>query len=220
MHRLLEREDELLRIQQRRFGVMRLLVPGLEIGWRSFLPQAQVLAGRFRKLRAQRCPDRRAQAVLPLVDAFQKRSLALGTRRAAAELVRLGELFEESRWVLDAVDAEFQRIHVHRADLHAHLAARAERARGEERKVRLALALAQTRGGHTQKQQKPCEAARAHPTVHCNPSFKMFHRDTPRKLGLPATGLHRGCGKFSNSSTVSRRISPGSDPFGPVWYRI
>src|ERR1022692_4220466 len=47
--------------------------------------------------------------------------------------------------------------------------------------------------------------------------LSMFHRDTPRKLGLAATGRHSGCGKRINSSTVSLRISPGSQPEGPVW---
>src|SRR5439155_835431 len=113
-----------------------------------------------------------AQAVLPIVDAFEQRALVRRAGRASAELVRIFQLPEELQRIVDAIDAKFQCVNVEGAELDRGLASRARSAIAVEREIPFGLRLAECRSRCRQQRQCP---QRLHAA-----SLKMFHRYTPR----------------------------------------
>ncbi len=197
------------RIQHGRFGVVGLA--GGRVGPMEKI--VEVGRGRLRELRAHRAADSRAQARFPVVNDFQERGLMRRAGHASTELVRVFELLEELQGVVDAVDAEIERIHVRRAERHTGRAVRAEGVAAAQGKIRLVFRLPQAGRRHGQQEQHMRQRIPFH-----DASLRMFQRYTPRKLRLRPMGLHCGSGNRSSSGRLRRRISPGSEPSGPVWY--
>ena len=146
-----------------------------------------------------------APLVFPVVEAFEQGQGLGRLRLTAAELVEVFEIGEEADRVLDAVEAEFERLHAPGTDLHGGFVARGPHAGTGDREEGLLVLL---RGERESGEDGQCEEER----FHGGQSRRRLSRQQPRKLALPGTGRHSGDGWARRSATATLRTSPE----GPV----
>ncbi len=94
---LVEREHQLLRIEQWRFGVVGGVGRGGSLAGACRGRGFEVRAGGFGELSAEVAANVGAQLALPFVEALERGEIADGRGRAAAELVRVFDLLEKLR---------------------------------------------------------------------------------------------------------------------------
>ena len=144
LRRVLEGEHQLLRIQHGRFGVLRSAGAGAGAGFDSLEKAFSRWAlGDSVNWPRSTAPDAGAQAALPRVYAFPAGCARAAARHVPAELVGAFQLLEELHRVVDAVDAELQRVHVPGIQRDGGLAAHAEGAIRAQREIRFVFRLAQ-----------------------------------------------------------------------------
>src|SRR5258707_10669927 len=98
--------------------------------------------------------------------------------RTAAELVRVFELLEKLDGIVDAVDAEFERVDFPGRERDLGFAVRSKSAIAGEREIWSVFVLPQPGGRERDEQQHPKHRPAPHPSPR-----KIFHRYTPRNTG-------------------------------------